>query len=178
MSATSPLGLDLPADLVEPLLHLGVGGEEPLLLGRRLVALRDPREEGRQTRADRSRPSRPAGSPRGPTRVSSDRPNPAITTSVVLSTACRKTALLPVSVSCAPSWIALPFWIALIACLPVTWISLVREHARQLGLVGHQPQCAARDVNVPAGSREGVDAVGVEHDEVPVEVRPAARLRR
>ena len=56
--------------------------------------------------------------------------------------------------------------------------NLVGEHARQLRLVLHQPEQALRDVDEPAGRREGVDAFGVEHHELPVEVRAGARLRQ
>ena len=48
---------------------------------------------------------------------------------------------------------------------------LVAEHAGQLRLVLDQAERAARDVDDAAGRRERVDAVGVEHDELPVEVR-------
>ncbi len=44
---------------------------------------------------------------------------------------------------------------------------LVAEHAGQLRLVGDQRQAALRDVDVAAGRGEGVDGVGVEHDEAP-----------
>ena len=44
---------------------------------------------------------------------------------------------------------------------------LVAEHAGQLRLVGDQRQAALGDVDVAAGRGEGVDGVGVEHDEAP-----------
>ena len=48
---------------------------------------------------------------------------------------------------------------------------LVAQHASQFGLavqVGHQ---AARDVDVAAGQREGVDLGAVEHGEAPLQLR-------
>ena len=44
---------------------------------------------------------------------------------------------------------------------------LVAEHAGQLRLVGDQRQAALGDVDVAAGRGEGVDRVGVEDDEAP-----------
>ena len=48
---------------------------------------------------------------------------------------------------------------------------LVSEHAGQLGFGLDQRERAARDVHEPAGRRERVDAVGVEHDERPRQLR-------
>ena len=42
----------------------------------------------------------------------------------------------------------------------------VAEHAGELRFVLDQAERAARDVHDAAGRREGVDAVGIEHDEV------------
>ncbi len=54
---------------------------------------------------------------------------------------------------------------------------LVPEHAREFGLVLGEAERTAGDVHDPAGRRERVDAVGIEHDERPVEVRPLGLLR-
>ena len=55
---------------------------------------------------------------------------------------------------------------------------LVREDAGELGFVLHQPEQALRDVDEAAGRREGVDAFGVEHHELPVEAGPGLCLRQ
>ena len=44
------------------------------------------------------------------------------------------------------------------------------EHAGELRFVLHQAEQAAGDVDDAARRGKGVDAVGVEHDELPVEV--------
>ena len=55
---------------------------------------------------------------------------------------------------------------------------LVAEHAGEFRLVLGEPERAAGDVHDPAGRRERVDAVGIEHDERPVQVRPLGLLRQ
>ena len=55
---------------------------------------------------------------------------------------------------------------------------LVPEHAGQLRFALDQPERAAGDVDDPARRGEGVDAVGVEDDELPLQVRPRAGLRQ
>ena len=55
---------------------------------------------------------------------------------------------------------------------------LVPEHAGQLRFVLGQPQRAAGDVDDAAGRGERIHAIGIEHDELPVQVRPRARLRQ
>ena len=54
---------------------------------------------------------------------------------------------------------------------------LVAEHAGELRFVLDQPERAARDVHEPAGRRKRVDAVGVEHDEGPGQLRALGLLR-
>ena len=51
------------------------------------------------------------------------------------------------------------------------------EHVGQLRLALHQRQRAARDVHEPAWRGQRVDAVGVEHDEAPLQAGPGAGLR-
>ena len=53
----------------------------------------------------------------------------------------------------------------------------VAEHAGKLRFVLGQAKQAAGHVNDAAGRRERVDAVGVENDELPVQVRARAALR-
>ena len=53
---------------------------------------------------------------------------------------------------------------------------LVSKHAGQLRLVLREPERPAGDVNDAAGRRERIDAVGVEHDERPVQIRPLGLL--
>src|SRR6185436_4770060 len=55
---------------------------------------------------------------------------------------------------------------------------LVTEDACKLRLVAHQRERAARDVHVAARRGQRVDAVGVEHDELPGKLRPLAVLRQ
>src|SRR4051812_17793009 len=43
----------------------------------------------------------------------------------------------------------------------------VREYAGKLSLAFHHCESASRDVDVTSGSSEGVNAIGVQHDEVP-----------
>ena len=52
------------------------------------------------------------------------------------------------------------------------------EDTRQLGLVLDQPERAARDVHDAARGSERVDAVRIEHDELPVQLRTRAGLRK
>ena len=54
--------------------------------------------------------------------------------------------------------------------------NLVAEHAGQLGFGLDQRERAARDVHEPARRRKRVDAVGVEHDERPRQLRPRRLL--
>ena len=53
----------------------------------------------------------------------------------------------------------------------------VAEHAGELRFVLDQRERAARDVHEPAGRRERVDAVGVEDDERPRQLRPLGLQR-
>ena len=55
---------------------------------------------------------------------------------------------------------------------------LVPEHAGQLRLALDQGQRTTRDVHQPAWRGQRVDAVGVEHDEPPLQSRPGACLRQ
>ena len=55
---------------------------------------------------------------------------------------------------------------------------LVAEDGRELRLVGEVGQDAAGDVHEAARRRERVDVVGVEHGELPLEVRALAHLRQ
>ena len=57
-------------------------------------------------------------------------------------------------------------------CFSVTWMISCAEHAGELGFVLHQRQRAAGDVDVAARRRQRVDAVGVEDDELPRQIRP------
>ena len=82
-----------------------------------------------------------------------------------------KKALLPGATS-APSLNPLFFLIALIVCFFVTCASSCAEDAGQLRLALDQTECASRNVNYAAGRRKCIDAVGIEHDELPLEVGP------
>ena len=55
---------------------------------------------------------------------------------------------------------------------------LMSQDAGQLRFVLREAERAARDVDEPARRRERVDAVGIEHDECPVQIRPIGLLRQ
>ncbi len=51
------------------------------------------------------------------------------------------------------------------------------EHAREFGLVSDQSEQPARDMHDPAGRGKCIHPVGVENDELPIQIRARTTLR-
>ena len=171
------LALHLALELVEPFLHLRVRCEQPLLLGRRLVAVGESlqeRVEARRRIAD----------------LVGEHHAEAIGFELFIPPESGHHQLgglvdqpveegrVPLERFIANGLDALALLDGLHGVFLGHVNQLVGEHARQLGFVRHQRQRSARDVDEAPGRRKSVDAVGVEHDEGVRQVRPGARLRQ
>ena len=147
-----------------------------------LVALDQLGQDARRGRPARSRPCWRAATPTLSASFSSSRSNSLfedvvvggfgeLATTLTRQAAARRPRRCQLRPPCSSGS-------ALTVCFSVTCAISCAEHAGELRLALDQTERAARDVHEAARRGERVDAVGVEDDELPVEVGPRARLRQ